>query len=156
VGIEPQKIAPAWAGNSNHSAGYGIFLRHQVLQEHFQTLPAATAQFRKECTIIEEITSKDFGDAEDEMSMGYGLDHLLAEPFSKLHHPLLMAGGTETFLSAISETRLGQAGRGCGVKSNYFKVPSCPSSMMGEYWRRCCSKPFFSPSLIRPIMGGEF
>jgi hypothetical protein len=45
--------------------------------------------------IIEEVPSQDLRDAEDEMPLGYVLEHMYAEPFPELHDPLLVAGRTK-------------------------------------------------------------
>jgi hypothetical protein len=39
-------------------------------EKHPQGFPSTTTQFQKEWTIVEERTSKDFGDAEDKMTIG--------------------------------------------------------------------------------------
>ena len=43
----------------------------------------------------EEVTAQDFRDAEDNVTMGNLFQNLSAHPFAKLHHSLLVAGGTE-------------------------------------------------------------
>ena len=43
----------------------------------------------------EEISPEDFGYAEGEVAVRYGLEDLLTKPFTKFHHTFLMAGGAE-------------------------------------------------------------
>lgn len=39
--------------------------------------------------------TEDFGYAEDEMAVRYGLQNFLTHPLAKFHHPFLMAGGAQ-------------------------------------------------------------
>ena len=60
---------------------------------HKSYIPVTVKRARK--SVIKEIPTEDLGDAEDKMSMGHRLDHVLAEPLTELHHPLLVARWTE-------------------------------------------------------------
>ena len=70
MGVESQQISKRLDGNgrSRHS----ISLWNRFPEKHPQGFPSTTTQFRKERTIVEEITSKDLGDAEDKMTMDMG------------------------------------------------------------------------------------
>ena len=52
--------------------------------------PGRAAEVRKQLSIIEEIPAQDFGHAEDEMSVGYGLEDFFAKPLAEFHYTLLM------------------------------------------------------------------
>ncbi len=65
VGIESEEVAKGLDGNDG--AGDGILLRHRLLKKELQGFPGAATQIGKKIPVIEEITSKDFGDAEDKM-----------------------------------------------------------------------------------------
>jgi len=47
-------------------------------------------QAGQQASIIEEIPAKDFGYAEYEMPVWYGLEDFLTKPPAEFHHPLLM------------------------------------------------------------------
>ena len=93
VRIETQEIPKGLDGN--HCAGDGILLRDKGLEKHFQRVPCASAQLGEESSVIEEISPEDFGYAENEMTVRYGLEHFFTEPFPELHYSLLMAGRAE-------------------------------------------------------------
>jgi len=44
---------------------------------------------------MQKITAKNLRDAENEVTVGYFLENIHAEPLPKFHHALLVAGGTE-------------------------------------------------------------
>ena len=69
--------------------------RNRLPKKHPQAFPNTATQFREKRTIIKKTTPEDIGDAEDEMAMGDFSQNLSAHPFTKLHHPLLVAGRTE-------------------------------------------------------------
>jgi hypothetical protein len=69
--------------------------RNRLPKKHPQAFPNTATQFREKRTIIKKITPEDLGDAKDEMAMGDFSQNLSAHPFTKLHHPLLVAGRTE-------------------------------------------------------------
>ena len=64
-------------------------------QLHFERFPSAAAQLREQFAVIEKVSPKDLGHAEDKMPMGHPLYHLLAEPLTRLHDPPLVARRTE-------------------------------------------------------------
>jgi hypothetical protein len=68
---------------------------HHPLQKRLQAFPDASTQFREEFAVIEEIPSEHLGYRENKMPMGNGLDHSMAEPFSKFDDSLLVAGRAE-------------------------------------------------------------
>jgi hypothetical protein len=45
--------------------------------------------------VIHEIQSKPFGNTENPLAMGYLLEHLCTQEFTKFNHPFLMAGRTK-------------------------------------------------------------
>jgi len=93
MGVESQEIPKGLDGNGG--AGECILLRDNGLEKDFQRVPCAAAQFGEQFSIIEEISPKDFGHAEYEMTVRYGLEHFFTEPFPELHYSLLMAGRAE-------------------------------------------------------------
>ncbi len=48
-----------------------------------------------EFSIIKKVTPENYGQAEGEVAVRYGLEDLLTKPFAKFHHSLLTAGGAE-------------------------------------------------------------
>ncbi len=93
VRVESQEIPKGLDGNDG--AGDCILLRHNGLEKHFQRVPCTSAQFGEQLSVIEKISAKDLGYAENEMTVRYGLEDFFAEPFPELHHPLLMTGRAE-------------------------------------------------------------
>ena len=69
--------------------------KYRTSQIQLESFPGAAAQLREQFAVVEEISPKDFGNAEDKVPMGHRLDHLLAEPLAKLHHPFLVARWAE-------------------------------------------------------------
>jgi hypothetical protein len=76
----------------DNSPQYSIIFRDGFLEEFLQDFPTATAEVRKQLSIIEEIPTEDFGYAEDKVPVGYGLEDFLIKPLAKFHHPFLVAG----------------------------------------------------------------
>ena len=72
-----------------------VFLWDGFLEEFLQGLPGATAEVGKELSVIEKISAKDFGYAENEMAVGNCLEDLLTEPFPEFHYSFLMTRWTE-------------------------------------------------------------
>ena len=93
VGVESQGIPKGLDGNDG--ARDCILLLDNGLEKRFQRFPCTSAQFGEESSIIEEVSPEDFGYAEDEVPMGNDLENLLAEPFTELHYPFLVAGGAK-------------------------------------------------------------
>ena len=93
MGVEPQKISKRLDGDDH--AGHPIPLRDHLLGKRPQGFPSTTTQIGEQRTVVEEIASKDLGNAEDKMAMGDIFQNLSAHPFAKLNHSLLVAGGTE-------------------------------------------------------------
>ena len=93
MGVEPQKIPKRL--DRNDRSRRPIPLWNRLLEKYPQGLPSATTQFRKQRTVVEEVTAQDFRDAEDNVTMGNLFQNLSAHPFAKLNHSLLVAGGTE-------------------------------------------------------------
>jgi len=92
VGIKSQIITKGLDGDDR--ARQRRIFRHpdrSGLHENFQRFPGATAQTGKKFPIIKKIPAQDFGEAEDEMTVGNLLENIPAEPLSELHHALLMA-----------------------------------------------------------------
>ena len=99
MGVKPQKISKGLDGNGG--PGNGFFPRNTMLIIDFQSFPDAAAEFQEEFSIIEKIFSQDFGDAENEMPMWDGFNHILTEPFPEFHYPLLVAGGVSRIIYLI-------------------------------------------------------
>jgi hypothetical protein len=66
--VEPQKIPKRL--DRNHRSRHPIPLWTRLLGKHPQIFQSTTTQFRKKRTIVEEIASKDLGNAEDKVSSG--------------------------------------------------------------------------------------
>ena len=64
-------------------------------EKDLQGIPGTAAQLGEEFSIIKKVTPEDFGQAEDEVAVGDGLEDFFTEPFAKFHDTLLMAGGAE-------------------------------------------------------------
>jgi len=73
----------------------GALLRNNFLEKFFQGFPCAPAEIRKQLSVVQEIPTEDFGYAENEMPVRYGLEDFLTQPFAKFHHAFLMAGWTK-------------------------------------------------------------
>lgn len=54
----------------------GLLFRNGFPEKFFQGFPAATAEIRKQLSVIEEIAAKDFGYAEDKMTVRKALKSL--------------------------------------------------------------------------------
>jgi hypothetical protein len=93
VWVETQEIPEGLDGNDG--AGDCILLRHNGLEKHFQRVPCTSTEIGEQLSVIEKISAKDLGYAEDEMTVRYGLEDFFAEPLPELHHPLLMTGRAE-------------------------------------------------------------
>ena len=74
VWIEPKKITEGLYGNNGprHSA----ISRNGFLKKLFQRFPSTTTKIGEQLSVIEEIPPQDFGYAENEMALGYGLEDL--------------------------------------------------------------------------------
>ena len=69
--------------------------------------------------IIKEVPAEDFGNTEDEMTVGRLLENIQVEPLTKLHHAFLMAGRAEmtaltrecqeAFIAAVFASDAGKA-----------------------------------------------
>jgi predicted HD phosphohydrolase len=69
--------------------------------------------------IIKEVQAEDFGNTEDEMTVGRLLENIQVEPLTKLHHAFLMAGRAEmtaltrecqeAFIAAVFASDAGKA-----------------------------------------------
>jgi len=68
MGVESQQISKRL--DANGRSRHRISLWNRSPEKHSQGFPSTTTQFPKEPTIVEEITSKDLGDAEDKTTMG--------------------------------------------------------------------------------------
>ena len=67
MGVEPQKISKRLDGDDR--AGHPIPLWNHLLEKRPQGLPSTTTQIGEQRTVVEEIASKDLGNAEDKMTM---------------------------------------------------------------------------------------
>ena len=65
VRIESQKITECLDGD--HRAWHGIVPRSRTFQIHLESLTGATAQLRKQVSVIKEIPTEDLGDTEDKV-----------------------------------------------------------------------------------------
>jgi hypothetical protein len=89
------------------------------LHENLQEFPCATAKAGKKLPVIKKIPAKDFGEAENEMTMRHLFEDIHAEPFSEFHDALLMAGraemtaftreGQQVFMAAVFASDAGKA-----------------------------------------------
>ena len=93
VRIESEEVAERL--HSDDRAGDGFFFGHSLLDEDFQRFPGAAAEGGEKFSIIQKVTAKDFGDAEDEMTMGHLFQDIHAEPLTEFHHALLVTGRAE-------------------------------------------------------------
>ena len=89
VRIESQEIPEGLDGNNG--VGDCILLRDNGLEKDFQRVPCTTAQFGEESSIIQEVSPKDLGCAENEITVRYSLEQFFTELFPEFHHPLLVA-----------------------------------------------------------------
>lgn len=91
--IESEEVAKGLPGDDR--ARNGFFFRRRLLYKNFQGFPCATAETCKQFSVIKKIPAEDFGDTEDEMTMGHILEDIHAQPFPEFHHALLVAGRAE-------------------------------------------------------------
>ena len=73
----------------------GPLFRYGFPTKFFQGFPAATAEPRKQLSVVEKIAAQDFGDAKDEMPVWNSFQDFFAEPLAKLHYTFLVTGWTE-------------------------------------------------------------
>ena len=117
VGIMSDEVAKRLHGDDG--AGDGIIFGNHLLEKDLQGFPGAAAEGGKKLPVIEEVSAEDLRDAEDEMTVGYLLEDIHAEPFPELDHTLLMARWTkmpsftrecqQVFMAAIFAFHAGKA-----------------------------------------------
>ena len=90
VGIESERVAEGLDGN--HRAGNRFLFRYGLLDKNLQGIPGATAETGKKLPVIKEVPAEDFGEAENEMTVGHLLEDIHAQPLTEFHHALLVAG----------------------------------------------------------------
>jgi len=88
-----QKITERMYGNDRPRNC--ALLRDHFLEKFLQGFPGAPAEFRKQLSVVEKITAKDFGYAEDKMTMWNFFEDFFTKPFTKFHNTLLVTGWTE-------------------------------------------------------------
>jgi len=93
VRVESQKIPKSL--DRSDGAWDRILLPNCGLEKHFQRLPCTSAEIGEQLSVIEKISAKDLGYAENEVTVRDGLDHFFTEPFPEFHHSLLMTGRAE-------------------------------------------------------------
>ena len=89
VRIEAEEIAEGL--DSDDGAGNGIIFRNCILEKSLQGFPCATAEIGQQLPIIQKVTTEDFRDAEDEMTVRDLFQDIHAEPLPEFHHAFLMA-----------------------------------------------------------------
>lgn len=65
VGIELKEVAERLCGNDR--AGEGIIFRHGLIHKYFQGFPCTAAEGGEKLSIIQKVTTKNFGKTEYEM-----------------------------------------------------------------------------------------
>ena len=86
--VEPQKITKRLY--SNNGTRGSVLFRYGFLKKDLERFPSTATEIGKEFSVIEEISAENFGHAEDEMSVGHGLEDFFAEPLPEFHHPFLV------------------------------------------------------------------
>lgn len=90
VRMPSQKITERMYGNDR--SRNRLLFRHGLLEEFIQGLPGTTAEVREQFSIVEKISTQDFGYAENKMTMWNLLEDFFTKPFTEFHDTLLVTG----------------------------------------------------------------